>query len=406
MDFSMAWHALPCGPFRMDETATRPYKRVMSHRFEIAIVGAGAVGLAAGIGFAQAGSRVAVIGTDGARRDGRTVALMETSLQVLERIGLRRLVEDHGAPLIHLRIIDDTGRLLRAPPVTFDSGEIGLPAFGINVESATLVDMIAAEAEKTAGLARIRDNAAGIEQNRILLSDGSAVEAELIIGADGRHSMVRKAARIGTKEWTYDQTAVTAIFAHDRSHRDISTEFHTAEGPFTLVPLPGKRSSLVWLCKPDRATRLMALEDAEFARAVEDQAQSMLGAMRLDGPRGAVPMGGISVHDVIGPGIALAGEAAHVFPPIGAQGLNLGLRDVADLLDAFSSGVSETGFARYRKGRLSDIAFRTNAVDALNRSLLAGFLPVDAARSMGLTLLGSIGPLRRFVMRQGLGSAR
>jgi 2-octaprenyl-6-methoxyphenol hydroxylase len=402
----MARHRLPCGPLRMDRNRFRPYKPGMSDRFEIAIVGAGAVGLAAGIGFARAGLRVAVIGTDGARRDGRTVALMETSLHVLDRIGLRRLVEENGAPLIHLRIIDDTGRLLRAPPVTFDSAEIGLSAFGMNVEAAALVEMIAAAADQTAGLTRIRENATAIESNRIVLTNGRVVEADLLVGADGRQSMVRKAAGIGTKEWTYDQTAVTAIFAHDRSHRDTSTEFHTAEGPFTLVPLPGKRSSLVWLCKPERAARLMALDDLEFARAVEDQAQSMLGAMRLDGPRGAVPMGGVSVHDVVAPGVALAGEAAHVFPPIGAQGLNLGLRDVADLLDAFSNGVSETGFARYRKGRLSDIAFRTNAVDALNRSLLAGFLPLDVARSMGLTLLGSIGPLRRFVMRQGLGSAR
>lgn len=378
----------------------------MSDSFDIIIVGAGAVGLAAGIGFARAGQRVAVVGADNARRDGRTVALMETSLHVLDRLGLRATVEEHGAPLIHLRIIDDTGRLLRAPPVTFDSAEIGLDAFGFNVEAATLVDILAAEADRTAGLVRIRENASAVKDGCVTLGDGVSIRAPLVIGADGRHSMVRKAAGIGAKEWTYDQTAVTAIFAHHRSHRDTSTEFHTAEGPFTLVPLPGKRSSLVWLCKPERAARLMALDDDAFGRAVEDQAQSMLGAMRLDGPRGAVPMGGISVADVVAPGVALAGEAAHVFPPIGAQGLNLGLRDVADLLDAFSNGVSDTGFARYRKGRMSDIAFRTHAVDALNRSLLAGFLPVDAARTMGLTLLGSIGPLRRFVMRQGLGSAR
>lgn len=378
----------------------------MSDSFDIVIVGAGAVGLAAGIGFARAGQRVAVVGADGARRDGRTVALMDTSLHVLDRLGLRATVEAHGAPLIHLRIIDDTGRLLRAPPVTFDSVEIGLDAFGFNVEAATLVEILATEADRTAGLVRLRENAVAVMDGCVTLGDGISVRAPLVIGADGRHSMVRKAAGIGAKEWTYDQTAVTAIFAHQRSHRDTSTEFHTAEGPFTLVPLPGKRSSLVWLCKPERAARLMALDDEAFGRAVEDQAQSMLGAMRLDGPRGAVPMGGISVADVVAPGVALAGEAAHVFPPIGAQGLNLGLRDVADLLDAFSNGVSDTGFARYRKGRMSDIAFRTNAVDALNRSLLAGFLPIDAVRTMGLTLLGSIGPLRRFVMRQGLGSAR
>lgn len=378
----------------------------MAERYDIAIVGAGAVGLAAGIGLARLGQRVAVIGTDGARRDGRTVALMESSLQVLAELGLRDMVEQNGAPLIHLRIVDDTGRLFRAPPVTFDAAEIGLDAFGTNIEAAMLVELIAAAADKTERLTRYRENAAEISDRRITLANGEIIACDLVVGADGRNSLVRKAAGIGVKEWRYDQTAITAIFVHDRSHRDVSTEFHTAEGPFTLVPLPGRRSSLVWLCKPERAEKLMALDDAAFARAVEERAQSILGGMRLDGPRGAVPMGGISVNDVAAPGIALAGEAAHVFPPIGAQGLNLGLRDVADLLDAFGHGIEADSFARYRRGRMSDIAFRTNAVDALNRSLLAGFLPLDAARTFGLALLGAVGPLRRFVMRQGLGSAR
>ena len=390
----------------MDGGTARLYKPLMAERYDIAIVGAGAVGLAAGIGLACAGQRVAVIGTDGARRDGRTVALMESSLQVLADLGLREMVEQNGAPLIHLRIVDDTGRLFRAPPVTFDAAEIGLDAFGTNIEAAMLVELIAAAADKTERLTRYRENAAEISDRRITLANGEIIACDLVVGADGRNSLVRKAAGIGVKEWRYDQTAITAIFAHDRSHRDVSTEFHTAEGPFTLVPLPGRRSSLVWLCKPERAEKLMAMDDAAFARAVEERAQSMLGGMRLDGPRGAVPMGGISVNDVAAPGIALAGEAAHVFPPIGAQGLNLGLRDVADLLDAFGHGIDADSFARYRKGRMSDIAFRTNAVDALNRSLLAGFLPLDAARTFGLALLGAVGPLRRFVMRQGLGSAR
>ena len=390
----------------MDGAGQAPYKGPMNTQFDIAIIGTGAVGLAAAIGFAQAGRTVALVGGDGARRDGRTVALMESSLVILDRLGLRSIVEGHGAPLIHLSIIDDTGRLFRAPPVTFDSGEIGLNAFGYNVEAATLVELLTAKADATQGITRFRQNASSVHTGTIHLVDGHLIHAPLIVGADGRNSLVRKAADIGVKEWRYDQTAITAIFAHDRPHRDTSTEFHTAEGPFTLVPLPGRRSSLVWLCKPERAEALQAMDDRAFARAVEAQAQSMLGAMTLDGPRGAVPMGGVSVNDVVADGMALAGEAAHVFPPIGAQGLNLGLRDVADLLAAFSDGISRDGFERYRRGRISDIAFRTNAVDALNRSLLAGFLPIDAARTLGLTLLSSVGPLRRFIMRQGLGSPR
>lgn len=378
----------------------------MAQHYDHLIVGTGAVGLAAALGLAQQGRRVALIGPEGARRDGRTVALMESSLAILARLGLREAVMELGAPLIHLRIIDDTRRLFRARPVTFDSYEIGLDAFGYNIEASVLVEMMTARAKAHDGITHYPIAANAIDGNHIVLEDGQRLTADLIIGADGRYSMVRRAAGIAAKEWSYDQTAITAIFAHDRSHQDISTEFHTSEGPFTLVPLPGRRSSLVWLCKPQRAADLMAQDDLAFARAVEEQAQSLLGGMRLDGPRGTVPMGGVSVSDVTAPGIALIGEAAHVFPPIGAQGLNLGLRDVADVLDFLSDTITADQLARYRTSRMADIAFRTQAVDALNRSLLAGFLPVDAARTLGLTLLGSIGPLRRFVMRQGLGSAR
>ncbi len=395
--------ALPCGALRIDSTLPWPYNASMAKHHDIIIVGAGAVGLAAGIGFAQAGCSVAVIGTDTLRRDGRTVALMESSLKILDSLGLRSTVEHHGTPLVDLAIIDDTRRLFRAPPVTFRAREIGLDAFGTNIEATPLVELIAAHADEAPRLTRYRQAAQSVTRGAVTLDDGTTLFCDLLIGADGRNSMVRKAAGIPTREWRYEQTAITAIFAHDKPHRETSTEFHTAEGPFTLVPMQGQRSSLVWLCKPERAEQLMALDDLAFAHAVEQQAHSMLGGMRLDGPRGAVPMGGVSVQDVAQDGMALAGEAAHVFPPIGAQGLNLGLRDVSDLLDSFTHDRSEVAAARYRKSRLSDIAFRTHAVDALNRSLLAGFLPVDAARAFGLTMLGSIGPLRRFVMRQGLG---
>jgi 2-octaprenyl-6-methoxyphenol hydroxylase len=210
---------------------------------------------------------------------------------------------------------------------------------------------------------------------------------------------------------------LTTILAHDRDHRETSTEFHTRQGPFTLVPLPGRRSSLVWVTSPERARSLAELPDDALALAIERQAQSVLGAMRIDGPRGVVPLSGLSVAQYWAPRLALVGEAAHVFPPIGAQGLNLGLRDVAALrdaaVDAREAGRdpgSDDALTAYQRSRDLDVRLRTTAVDSLNRTLLTGFLPADFLRGAGLLALSGIGPLRRAVMREGvqpsLGSPR
>ncbi len=380
---------------------------------DIAVVGGGAAGLSAGIALARAGWTVTLVAPPPQRADGRTVALMTGSVSFLDEIGAWTAVAPHASPLASLAIVDDTGSLLRAPPVTFHAAELGLDAFGQNVESTTLVRALATVAARTPGLTMIEGSVAGVELDearaRLALSSGAEIGTALVVGADGRGSKVREAAGIETREWRYEQSAVTAILAHDRPHRDTSTEFHTRHGPFTLVPLEGRRSSLVWLTTPGRAEELNALAPAAFAQEVERQAHSMLGGMRLDGPRGLVPMGGLSADRFAGRRAVIVGEAAHVFPPIGAQGLNLGLRDVASLVEALGKPGGDPGaaarLAAYDRNRAADVRIRTLAVDALNRSLLAGLLPVDALRGAGLMAIASIAPLRRFVMRQGLGAA-
>ena len=382
------------------------------HNAAIAVVGGGAAGLSAGVALARAGWDVTLVAPPPQRADGRTVALMTGSVAFLERIGAWPAIAPHASPLASLSIVDDTGAVLRAPPITFHAAELGLDAFGFNVESTTLVRALAGVAAATPGLRMIEGSVADVRIDeggvRLALTDGAAVAANLVVGADGRGSRVRAAAGIGAREWSYDQSAVTAILAHARPHRDTSTEFHTRHGPFTLVPLEGRRSSLVWLTRPNRAQDLSALPAEAFGLEVERQAHSMLGAMRLDGPRGVVPMGGLTAERLAGPRSVLVGEAAHVFPPIGAQGLNLGLRDVADLAAALGAPGRDAGqpakLADYDRRRAGDVRLRTLAVDALNRSLLAGLLPVDALRGAGLMALAAIPPLRRFVMRQGLGA--
>jgi 2-octaprenyl-6-methoxyphenol hydroxylase len=381
-------------------------------RFDVAVVGAGAAGLCAALAFARDGFSVALIGPAEARRDGRTVALLQGSVRLLDALGVWPAVAPDAAPLATMQLVDDTGSLFRPPPAAFRAGEIGLAAFGWNVENATLVERLA-EAVRAAGIVHRPTAATGfaVEDPDALLTlaEGEPLRAALVVAADGRNSRLREAAAIAPRTWSYPQTALTTILAHERDHRDTSTEFHTRHGPFTLVPLPGRRSSLVWVTSPARAQELAALDDLALARAIERQAQSMLGAMRIDGPRGAVPMSGLSVERFQAPRLALVGEAAHVFPPIGAQGLNLGLRDVAalrdavvDARDAGGDPGGDTALTAYQRGRDLDVRLRTAAVDGLNRTLLSGLLPADFLRGAGLLALSGIGPLRRAVMREGV----
>ena len=383
-------------------------------RFEVAVVGAGAVGLAAALALARDGVATALVGRHAPVADGRTVALLDGSVRLLTALGAWREIAPHAAPLAEMHLVDDTGSLFRPPPARFSAGEIGLPAFGWNVESARLVETLRRQARATPGLTLFEADSAGMQLTegaaRLTLADGRSLAAQLVVGADGGRSPLRQAASLRIREWSYPQAALTTLLAHERPHRDVSTEFHTRNGPFTLVPLPGgQRSSLVWVTGERAAKRLSGLDDAALAAAVEHQARSMLGAMRIDGPRGLVPMRGLSVASSVAERLALIGEAAHVFPPIGAQGLNLGLRDAAALRDAVlaareagrdpGEAASLAGFAR---GRGIDARLRGAAVDWLNRSLLTDFVPVDALRGLGLVVLSSIAPLRRLVMREGV----
>jgi 2-octaprenyl-6-methoxyphenol hydroxylase len=384
----------------------------MAPDLDVVVVGAGAAGLAAALAFAREGFGTALVGRTEARPDGRSVALLDGSVAFLEALGAWPAIRPDAAPMVTMRLIDDSGSLFRPPPAEFNAPEIGLEAFGWNVENATLVARLAAAVAHAGGPRVVETTVEKVtfgDLTTVHGTGGVSLSARLVIAADGRASTLRRAAGIRARTWSYPQAALTTVLAHDRDHRDASTEFHTRSGPFTLVPLRGRRSSLVWVTARDAAERLTALPDEALGKAAEEQAQSLLGRMRIDGPRGLVPMSGLSVERYGADRIALVGEAAHVFPPIGAQGLNLGLRDVASLLDAVvdarAAGEDIGGsrmLARYGRSRDLDVPLRTAAVDGLNRTLLSAFLPADLLRGAGLVALSGISPLRRAVMREGV----
>lgn len=385
--------------------------------FDILVAGAGASGLIAAIALARAGHSVGLVGKTPGPLPGRTVALFEGSLRHLDDLGLREKVAEIAAVVKGIRIIDDTSSLFRPPPAVFTADEIGLDAFGLNVPNDDIVAMLSTIVDGMREITRIEAfvstydfRADGVTA---LLDDGREIECAVVVAGDGRNSPARKAAKIEIKEWSYPQTAITGILRHRRPHEGITTEFHTRFGPFTFVPMPStaeapRRSSLVWLMPPAEAKRRLALKPRELAAEIEDQSHYRYGAIEIEGKLGAFPMAGMRTLKVSAPRLMLVGEACHVFPPLGAQGLNLGIRDSADAalaldgVDLSNAKAIETAIAEFERSRRADIDIRTRGVDILNRTLLADFLPVDFLRGVGLAAVTAIGPLRRAILREGI----
>ena len=383
---------------------------------QIAVVGGGPSGLVAALALGKAGVKTVLFAPPVAAPDRRTTALLDGSVQALRELGVWDVLAAQSAPLEKLRLVDGTSRLVRAPEVLFSCDELGLDAFGHNIENEILRAELRAAVERSPSVQIIEQAVTEIvtgEDCVVLRTGADQVPVSLVVAADGRQSIGRRAAGIETDRREFPQVALTMNLRHTRPHANVSTEFHTETGPFTLVPLPGQRSSLVCVVDPRQADELSALDDAALAREIERRAYSILGRMEIGGARGRFPLSIETARRLAARRIALVGEAGHLLPPIGAQGLNLGIRDAMTIAELAADAVKrgrdpggETVQNAYEERRKQDVTSRALAVELFNRSLLSGFLPVQVARAAGLEVAARVGPLRRAIMRQGLGPAR
>ncbi|MET0408187.1 MAG: FAD-dependent monooxygenase [Hyphomicrobium sp.] len=378
--------------------------------FDISVIGAGPAGLAAALACALAGLKTVAVGPPPSRHDRRTSALFGGSIDLLKELGVWSEIRPHAEPIVGIRIVDASHNVLRAPEVLFDAREVGADAFGYNIPNVVLTTVLEAACGRL--LTRVAGSATGVVLSDDWVSatvEGQALQSRLAVAADGRLSPTRAAAGIEVSAWTYPQSAIVTTFHHQRPHGDISTELHHPVGPLTVVPGPGRTSNLVWIDTPDEITRLQTLDDQEFGRELSSALKGLLGGLSEFTSRQSFRLSGQTARVLAKNRVVVIGEAAHVIPPIGAQGLNLSFRDAATLAE-IAGGAKDRGLdpganttlEQYQNARRTDIGTRVFAVDMLNRSLLSNFPGVHLARGFGLFALASSRALRARVMREGI----
>ena len=396
----------------------------MSDTCDILISGGGIAGLSAAATFGVAGFSVICVDptppvtlrdSDGA--DLRSTALLQPARLLLEQSGLWERLAPHSTPLEVMRIIDaggdkPTARLTR----DFRASEISDGPFGWNLPNWLLRREMIARLSELASV-DFRPGTATTAlftrtgEARVTLSDGSRVSARLVIAADGRDSPMRQAAGIGVKTTRYGQKALAFAVTHPEPHDNISTEIHRTGGPFTVVPLPdheGRPSSaVVWMETGARAKDLAALPAEDFEAEMTRRSCGILGPLKLASRRSIWPIISQQAEALIGERLALMAEAAHVVPPIGAQGLNMSLADLRCLRDLAVSrrdGLGDTAMLHaFQRARINDMRLRVAGIDLLNRASMASMQPLRDARALGLNALYALPPIRHTLMQMGLG---
>jgi len=389
---------------------------------DVLIAGGGFAGLTLAVALRQAlGPAFTVAVADPAlgrshAKDERASAIVASARRLFETIGIWEGVAEEAQPILDMVVTDSRLKDAVRPVLLSFAGDIepGEP-FAHMIENRHLVDALE---EKARGLAvalhatPVAGFSADAASQRlsVSLADGSTIESRLLVAADGARSTIRQGARIGTNGWDYGQSAIVTNVAHERDHGGRAEEHFLPAGPFAILPLKGRRSSIVWTESTPEAARIMALSDDAFLAELEQRFKLHLGELQLIGARRSHPLGFFVARSFIAERIALVGDAAHVIHPIAGQGLNMGLKDVAALaevvadaarlgLDPGSAGVLE----RYQRWRRFDTMSMGVATDGLNRLFSNHSDILRFARDLGLGMVERLPPLKRLFIREAAG---
>ena len=344
----------------------------------------------------------------------KTAALMQTSVTIIKNLGIWDDIAPYATPLKIMRLVDDSEKNREPVTIDFPACDIGLDAFGYNIPNMRLQDVILKSLsghpcinilhEKSLQNFTVTNHHVSAQ-----LDDGQEIISSLIVGADGRSSRTRGIAGIQIREHDCQQAAITCLISHTKTHHNISTEHHHSGGPFTLVPMAGDNSSVVWIDSCDNIQKLLTLPKDIFLSKLQERTHNALGKVSLASTPQSWPLKTLIANRLIAARTVIVAEAAHVMSPIAAQGLNLSMRDIATLAETIADAArlgqdigAEQVLKKYQARRQIDMTTRTYGVDGLNRIVSNNLGFLKKLRKSALKTLETMPALKNCVMHQGL----
>lgn len=385
--------------------------------FDVVVIGGGLTGLALACALGQAGATVALVEKVLLERlvepahDGRVTAVALGTKKLLEGIGAWRFMEREAQPIRDIEVAE-AGSPAR---VHYDHREVGGEPLGWIVENRVIRTGLMRRLEELGEISVMAPATAAevIRQpsrTEVVLGDGRRLRASLVAACEGRFSPTREKAGIGVRRWGYGQTAMVATLAHERPHEGLAIERFFTDGPFALLPMTGRRCSMVWALRDDLAERVRALDDRAFEGEVNERLGDAFGPLRLEGRRWSFPLVLVWADSYTAERLVLVGDTARGIHPIAGQGWNLAARDVAAVAEIVADRLrlgldvgDGAALERYAAWRSFDSIALVAITDGINRLFANDIFPVKLARNAGLGLVERLPPAKRFFMRHAMG---